>query len=85
MRVSSSKFHRQSSTGIHSINIEASGEILEPFPEECSEEPEPKNPAKDNLDDAYTLLLPSTESEVKVKVDTNFPFERYFILNRGRL
>ena len=64
-----------------SFRLEASGEFLEFIPEEESSEPE--NPPKDNMDD-YTLLLSSIESEENVKVATNNPFKRYFILIIGK-
>ncbi|KAL2348726.1 hypothetical protein Fmac_002726 [Flemingia macrophylla] len=49
-----------------SFKLEASGEILElPSDEETSE---PKTPTKDNMDDAYAVLLSSNESEETVKV-----------------
>jgi len=51
-----------------SFTQEASGEILAFL----SEDEDPKSSEKNNLDDdAYTLLLPSNESEEKVKVATN--------------
>lgn len=72
MRVSASivpeKSYRTSS-----FKLEASGEILELPPEEESK-------AKDNMSDSYSLLLSSIESEQNVKVATNNPFKRYFIL-----
>lgn len=79
MRISSSKVHHTSS---HSINLEASGEILDSFYEESSD---PQNPAKGDEDDAHTLLLSSEESEEQEKVTTNFPFKRYIILIKGSL
>ena len=56
-----------------SFTQEASGEILD-F---VSEEEDLKNPEKDYVGDvdAYTLLLPSNESEKKVKVATNNPYK----------
>ncbi|MED6123263.1 hypothetical protein PIB30_047538 [Stylosanthes scabra] len=61
MRVSASKYHRQSSASFHSIHsIHASGELLGPFPEESSVESPSKYPAKE--DDAYNQLLSSTEA-----------------------
>ncbi|KAK7406964.1 hypothetical protein VNO78_08600 [Psophocarpus tetragonolobus] len=53
----------------NSFRLEASGEILEYFPED--EYSEPENPAKDKEDDEYTLLLSSNESEEKVKVPSS--------------
>ncbi|XP_061341726.1 protein PIN-LIKES 3-like [Gastrolobium bilobum] len=65
MRISSSKVHKEGNKSSDSIKLEGSGEISESLPEKGSE---PLNQAKDNVDDAYTLLLSSNESEEKVKV-----------------
>ncbi|XP_019422512.1 PREDICTED: protein PIN-LIKES 3-like isoform X1 [Lupinus angustifolius] len=60
MRISSSKVHKEGLASSASINIQASGEILESFPDEFLE---PQNSAKDVIDDAYTIMLSSEESE----------------------
>ncbi|CAL0314252.1 unnamed protein product [Lupinus luteus] len=59
MRISSSKVHKEDRASSASINIQASGEILESLPDEFLE---PQNSAKGDTDDAYTLLS-SQESE----------------------
>lgn len=77
MRISASKVHKEGNTSDDPSKLEASGEISETHQENFSET---LNSAKDAMDDAYTILLPNTESEEKVKVATNFPFKRYYVL-----
>ncbi|XP_057421855.1 protein PIN-LIKES 3-like isoform X2 [Lotus japonicus] len=57
MRVSSKTLHKESGT------------ISQSQPDNISETP---TPAKDTLDDAYTQLLPTTESQEKVKVSISY-------------
>lgn len=64
MRVSSKTLHKESGT------------ISQSQPDNISETP---TPAKDTLDDAYTQLLPSTGSQEKVKVTTNFSSKMYIM------
>ncbi|RDX79175.1 Protein PIN-LIKES 3 [Mucuna pruriens] len=75
MRISASivpnEDHRTSS-----FKLEASGEILELLPEE--EPSEPTNPAKDSMDDAYTLLLSSNEYEENGKVPISAKIKHLF-------
>ncbi|TKY70218.1 auxin efflux carrier family protein [Spatholobus suberectus] len=59
-----------------SFKLEASGELLELLPED--EPSESKSPEKDNMDDAYTLLLSSHESEEKVKVPISAKIKHLF-------
>ncbi|XP_016201343.1 protein PIN-LIKES 3 [Arachis ipaensis] len=77
MRVSASKFHRESTASIHSIHsIHASGELLGPFPDECSPESPSKYPAKE--DDSYSQLLSSTEAGEKSKVSMTDKIKQKF-------
>ncbi|XP_027361179.1 protein PIN-LIKES 3-like [Abrus precatorius] len=75
MRISASKVHKEGYGSSDSIKLEASGEILESFPEESSE---PNNPAKDDMNDAYTILLSPNGSEVKGKVPISAKIKHLF-------
>lgn len=60
--------------------LKASADISESHPHNFSET---LYPTKDTMDDAYTILLPETNSEEKVRLATNFPFLKiYHLLNR---
>ncbi|MED6143498.1 hypothetical protein PIB30_006759 [Stylosanthes scabra] len=77
MRVSASKYHRQSTASFHSIHsIHASGELLGPFPEEGSVESPSKYPGKE--DDAYNQLLSSTEAGDESKVSMTDKIKQKF-------
>ena len=65
MRISSSRVHKEGNTSDYPSILKASGEISQSYPDNFSEA---LNPAEGTLDDAYAILLPSTESEEKVKV-----------------
>lgn len=86
MRISSNKLQKEGNTSSDSITLGASGDnnnISESLAEEGSE---PLNPAKGDVDDAYTLLLSKNESEQKVKVAKSFPFQKtFYFLIKGRL
>ncbi|XP_020227003.1 protein PIN-LIKES 3 [Cajanus cajan] len=75
MRVSAS-IVRKEDYRTSSFKLEASGEILELLQDE--ETSEPKTPAKDKMDDAYTVLLSSNESEDKVKVPITVKIKQLF-------
>lgn len=79
MRISSSRAHKEGYTrNDDPSTLKASGETPESRQDNISET---LDTAKDALDDdAYTLLLPNTESEEKVKIATNFPFARYYYI-----
>lgn len=84
MRISSNKLQKEGNTSSDSITLGASGDnISESLVEEGSE---PLNPAKGDVDDAYTLLLSKNKPEQKVKVAKNFPFQKtFYFLIKGRL
>ncbi|XP_061337678.1 protein PIN-LIKES 3-like [Gastrolobium bilobum] len=66
MRISSSRVQKEGNTKNDPSTLKASGEISESHPDNFSET---FNPAKDALDDAYTILLPNKQSEeVKVPI-----------------
>ncbi|RDY09086.1 Protein PIN-LIKES 3, partial [Mucuna pruriens] len=65
MRISSGIIQKEDITSSDSSLLKASGEISESHPNNFSET---LNPAKDTMDDAYTILLPDAESEEKVSI-----------------
>ncbi|KAJ1434095.1 Membrane transport protein [Sesbania bispinosa] len=65
MRISSSRVHKEGGTRSNPSLLKASGETLESQPENIAET---LNPAKDALDDAYTILLPNADSEEKIPI-----------------
>lgn len=79
MRISSSRIQKDN-TSKDSNMLKASADISESHPHNFSET---LYPTKDTMDDAYTILLPETNSEEKVRLATNFPFLKiYHLLNR---
>ncbi|XP_020203336.1 protein PIN-LIKES 3 [Cajanus cajan] len=67
MRISSSRIQKEESTSIDNSILKASREKSESHQDKFSET---LQPAKDTMDDAYTILLPGPESEEKVSFST---------------
>ncbi|KAG4951914.1 hypothetical protein JHK85_045781 [Glycine max] len=63
MRISSSRIQKEDNTSKDSNMLKASADISESHPHNFSET---LYPTKDTMDDAYTILLPETNSEEKI-------------------
>ncbi|KAG5099748.1 hypothetical protein JHK82_044800 [Glycine max] len=77
MRISSSRIQKDN-TSKDSNMLKASADISESHPHNFSET---LYPTKDTMDDAYTILLPETNSEEKVRLATNFPYKKPHVDN----
>lgn len=73
MRISASKVNKEGkeSDDDDSRKLEDPEEKAESLPDKCSEA---LGPSKGTMDDAYSLLLPYSESEANRKVGTTFTF-----------
>jgi len=77
MRISSSRIQKEDGSSNDNSIVKASGGTSESQSHHFSQT---LNPTKDTMDDACTLLLPEAESEKKVRLTTNFPFQKIAIL-----
>jgi len=76
MRISSSRIQKEEGSSNNHGILKASEGTSESHPHHFSQT---HNPVKDTMDDECTLLLPEAESEKKVRLTTNFPFQKIAI------
>lgn len=77
MRISSSRIQNEDRTSNDSSMLKASADISVSHPHNFSKT---LNTTKGTVDNAYTILLPETNSEEKVRLATNFPYKSFYYL-----